>query len=65
MFICDRMCNGLDCEFIMKNILETDSIDLNIMEKTTILMGLYLLEKKQTEDIYKVMIDQLIDKISK
>lgn len=59
------MCNGLDCEFIMKNILETDSIDLNIMEKTTILMGLYLLEKKQTEDIYKSMINQLIDKISK
>ena len=59
------MCNGLDCEFIMKNILETDSIDLNIMEKTTILMGLYLLEKKQTENIYKSMINQLIDKISK
>ena len=49
----------------MKNILETDSIDLNIMEKTTILMGLYLLEKKQTENIYKSMINQLIDKISK
>ena len=64
MFIRDRMYSGLDGKLIMNTILETQSVDLNTTEKVVILMGLRLLAKKQDENIYKKLIENLIDKIS-
>jgi hypothetical protein len=48
----------------MNTLLETQSVDLNTTEKVVILMGLRLLAKKQDENIYKKLIENLIDKIS-
>ena len=64
MFIRDRMYSGLDGKLIMNTLLETQSVDLNTTEKVVILMGLRLLAKKQDENIYKKLIENLIDKIS-
>jgi hypothetical protein len=58
------MYSGLDGKLIMNTILETQSVDLNTTEKVVILMGLRLLAKKQDENIYKKLIENLIDKIS-
>jgi len=58
------MYSGLDGKLIMNTLLETQSVDLNTTEKVVILMGLHLLAKKQDENIYKKLIENLIDKIS-
>ena len=58
------MYSGLDGKLIMNTLLETQSVDLNTTEKVVILMGLRLLAKKQDENIYKKLIENLIDKIS-
>jgi hypothetical protein len=58
------MYSGLDGKLIMNTLLETQSVDLNTTEKIVILMGLRLLAKKQDENIYKKLIENLIDKIS-
>lgn len=48
----------------MNTLLEKTFVDLNTTEKVVILMGLRLLVAKQNDDIYKKLVENLIDKIS-